>query len=128
MRTWSRWTKPAAGISPRKKRSSSGQSALIASLAQLMRVFGREVESVDSLQCLDFAQRRRGERRLALECMQHDAFEQITERHVEFGGECLQNLEQAILEAYAGLGTGNGVHGTMVHCYHGTKQAGPGPA
>src|SRR6516225_5393139 len=112
MRTCSRCGKPAAAISPRTKRSSSGQSAGIAVLPQLVRIPGAELEPVDRLERLHLAQRRGRERRLALEGVQHDALEQVAERHVELGGERLQHLEQAALEAHAGLGTGYGLHGT----------------
>src|ERR1700756_4723775 len=109
MRTCSRCAKPAAAISPRTKRSRSGQSLVIAVLAQPVGVLRREVESVDGLQRFDLAQRRGGERRLALERVRHDALEQVAEGHVELGGEPLQDLEQAALETHAGLGTGDGL-------------------
>src|SRR5215471_8492324 len=112
MRTCSRCAKPAAAISPRTKRSSSGQSAAIAVLTQPMRVCGCEIELIDPLERLDLAQGRGRERRLALEGVQHDALEQIAEGQIELGGERLQDLEQAALEAHAGLGAGDGLHGS----------------
>src|SRR5215472_18615255 len=113
MRTCSRCANPAAAISPRTKRSSSGQSAPIAILAQLMRVRGAELETVDRPQRLDLGERRRREGCLALEGVQHDPLEQIAERQVELGGEGLQHLEQAALEAHAGLCAGDGLHGDL---------------
>src|SRR5882757_459026 len=98
MRTCSRCGNADASISPRTKRSSSGQSGCIRGLAQLVRVPRGELETVDRLQ------------RLALEGVQHDALEQIAERQVELGGERLEHLEQAALEAHSGLGTGDFFH------------------
>src|SRR5438045_2990887 len=56
-------------------------------------------------------------RRLALEGVQDDAPEQIAEREVERGRERRQHLEQPALEAHAGLGAGDLLHGTMVPSY-----------
>src|ERR1700751_1804519 len=112
MRTCSRCARPVAAISPRTKRSSSGQSAAIAVLPQPMRVCGREIEPIDRLERLDLAQGSGRERRLALEGVQHDALEQITEGQIELGRERLEDLEQAALEAHARLGAGEGLHGT----------------
>src|SRR6516225_8633083 len=120
MRTCSPCGKLAAAISPRTKRSRSGQSVGIAVLAQPVGILGAEVEPVDRLQRLHLAERRGRERRLALEGMEHDALEQVAERHIELGSERLQHLEQPALEAHAGLRTGNGLHdtdGTLVPSY-----------
>src|SRR5215470_18096623 len=125
MRTCSRCGKLAAAISPRTKRSRSGQSVGIAVLPQLVGIPGAEVESVNRLQRLHLAERRGREGRLALEGVQHDALQQITEGHVELGGECLQHLEQPALEAHAGLGAGYGSHGpygTLVPRYQATAE------
>src|SRR6516165_8760183 len=111
MRTCSRCGKFAAAISPRTKRSRSGQSVTIPVLAQLVGIPGGEVEPVHRLQGLHLAERRGRERRLTLEGVQHDALEQVAEGHIELGGECLQHLEQSALETHAGLGTGDGRHG-----------------
>src|SRR5262245_37078968 len=125
MRTCSRCGKLAAAISPRTKRSRSGQSAAIAVLPQPVGVLGAEVEPVNRFQRLHLAQRSGRERRLALEGVQHDALEQIAEGHVELGGECLQHLEQPALEAHAGLGAGYGLHGlygTLVPRYQASAE------
>src|SRR5215472_13712085 len=124
MRTCSRCGKLAAAISPRTKRSRSGQSAGIALLPQLVGVLGTEVEPVNRLQGLHLAERSGREGRLALEGVQHDALEQITEGDIELGGECLEHLEQSALEAHAGLGAGYGLHGpyvTLVPRYQSTR-------
>src|SRR5882762_3833200 len=112
MRTCSRCGNAAASISPRTKRSSSGQSGCIRGLAQLVRVPRGEVETVDRLQRLHLLEGRGGEGRPALEGVQHDALEQIPERQVELGGERLEHLEQTALEAHSGLGTGDVFHGS----------------
>src|SRR5437016_11083015 len=118
MRTCSRCGKFPASDSPRWKRSSSAASTLIfARLTQLVRVLRGQVEPVHRTQCPDLAQSGRRERRLALESVQHDALEQIAEREVELGRERLQHLEQPALEAHAGLGAGDLLHGTMVPSY-----------
>src|SRR5215469_14201719 len=117
MRTCSRCGKHAASISPRMKRPSSSASALVITrLAQLVRVFRGEVEPVDGPQRLHLAERRRRERRLAFEGVQHDAFEQVAERQVELGGERLQHFEQTAFQPHARLGTGD-----RFHWYHVTK-------
>src|SRR6516162_1285708 len=123
MRTCSRCAKPPGDSSPRTKRSSSGQSVAITHLLQPVGVLRREVESVDCLQCLDLAQRRGGEGWLVLERVQHDALEQITQRHIQLGSEPLQHLEHAALETHSGLGAGDGFHvqyGNLVPKYQST--------
>src|SRR6516165_2269751 len=122
MRTCSPCGKLAAAISPRTKRSRSGQSVGIAVLAQPVGILGAEGGPVDRLQRLHLAERRGRERRLALEGMQHNALEQVAEGHIELGGERLQHLEQTALEAHPGLDTGYGLHGLMVTLYQCTSQ------
>src|SRR5215469_1023123 len=121
MCTCSRCGKSAGLISPCTKRSRSGHSGSIAAgLTQLVRVARREVEAVDGLERLHFLQRPGREGRLAIEGVQHDALEEISEGHVELGGERLEDLEQPGLDAHAGLGTGDlshGIHGNMVPSY-----------
>src|SRR5260370_30060706 len=125
MRTCSRCGNADASISPRTKRSSSGQSGCIrAGLAQLVRVPGGEVEPVDRLQRLHLLERRGGEGRLGLEGVQNDALEQIAERQVELGGERLEHLEPAALEAPSGLGAGDFLHEAMVPSYQVTIKPG----
>src|ERR1700732_1984253 len=78
MRTCARCGNAAASISPRTKRSRSGQSAsMLARLAQLVRVLRGELEAVDRLQRPDLLESGRRERRLAFEGMQDDALQQI---------------------------------------------------
>src|SRR5437016_6758991 len=104
MRTCSRCANAPGSISPRTKRSSSGQSGCIrAGLAQPVRVPGGELQAVDRLQRLHLPECRAREGRLALEGVQDDALEQITERQVELGRERLEHLQQAALEAHSGL-------------------------
>src|SRR5438876_8412253 len=117
MRTCSRCGKLPASDSPRTKRSRSPSALILVRLAQLVRVAGGEIEPVDRSQRADLLQRGLRERRLALEGVQDDALEQIAEREVELGRERLQHLEQPALEAHAGLGAGDLLHGTMVPSY-----------
>src|SRR5215469_9487947 len=79
MRTCSRCGKLAAAISPRTKRSRSGQSGGIALFPQLVGITGAEVEPVDRLQRLHLAQCRCRQGCRALEGMEHDALEQVAE-------------------------------------------------
>jgi len=66
-------------------------------------VLGGEVEAVDLAQPADALQRGGAERRLALECVEDDAFDDVAEGHVQGRGEALQHLEDALLDADAGL-------------------------
>src|SRR6202034_423804 len=123
MRTCSRYGKTAGSISPRTNRTSSGQSSVIvARLAQPVGVFRGQAEPIHALQSPDLFQGGRRERRLTLERVQHHTLEKIAERDVEVGGKRLQYLQQAGLEAYAGLGADDGLHPLMVPKYQGTTQ------
>src|SRR5438105_8951476 len=130
MRTCSRCANAPGSISPRTKRSSSGQSGCIrAGLAQPVRVPGGELQAVDRLQRLHLPECRAREGRLALEGVQDDALEQITERQVELGRERLEHLQQAALEAHSGLGAGDLFHdpGTKLPRYHQAGREGGPP-
>src|SRR5947207_13339830 len=131
MRTCSRCANAPGSISPRTKRSSSGQSGCIrAGLAQLVRVPGGELQAVDRLQRLHLPECRARERRLALEGVQDDALEQIAERQVQLGRERLEHLQQAALEAHSGLGAGDLFHeanGTKLPMYHQARGGGGPP-
>src|SRR5712664_2331046 len=62
-----------------------------------------QVELVNRLELGDLAHGRRRKRRLAFESMQDDAFQQVPERHILVGGECLQYLQDTALNAHTGL-------------------------
>src|SRR5437868_13486255 len=62
-----------------------------------------EVEAVDLLQLRDALEGRALEGRLALEGVQHDALEQVAQRHVVVFGEALEDLEEPLLDLHAGL-------------------------
>src|SRR5215831_1568229 len=111
-RTWSAWWNFSSGSvadsnaarnSPSPSRSTTSPrpsaSALIVGLAQPVARGGVQVEAVDTLQVRDLAQGLRGERDLPVEGVQHDALQQIPERHVLQLGEGLEDLEQALLHA-----------------------------
>src|SRR6266853_6399658 len=123
--TWTRWPprmRPRGAPSASRCCCTEGRKSgcIRAGLAQLVRVPGGEVETVDRLQRLHLPEGRGREGRLALEGVQHDALEQIAERQVELGGERLEHLQQPALEAHAGLGTGDFFHEVMVPSYQGT--------
>ena len=62
-----------------------------------------EREPIHVLEPRDLRQRLRPERRLPLECVQHDALEEIAEGEVEILRESLQDLERALLDPQPGL-------------------------
>ena len=68
-----------------------------------MDVSGVEIAVVDLLQLGDALERRLAEGRLAVEGVQHDALDEIAERDLVVLGERLHDLEQALLQANAGL-------------------------
>src|ERR1700732_2813502 len=123
MRTCSRCGKAAASISPRRKRCRSGPSGFIfAALTQLVRVLRAQIQPVDRAQRFDLAQCRGRERRLALEGVQDDALEQVTEGEIELGRERLEDLEEAALEPDPGLGTGHLLHVPILPWYQVTSK------
>src|SRR5690242_7984515 len=68
-----------------------------------MAVRRGQIEAVDALQVCDLLQRRGLERRLVLQRVQRDAFQQVAERQVQVLRQALQHLEQPFLQAHAGL-------------------------
>src|SRR5262245_47839175 len=72
-------------------------------LDQQVTVGGGEIELVHPTQRRDLLERVGPERRLALECVQDDALEQVAEREVVGGGHRLEDLEHALLHPHAGL-------------------------
>src|SRR5689334_10818954 len=69
-----------------------------AALRQPMAGLRVEVEPVNLLQLRDFPESRGAERRLPLERVEQDSFEQIAERQVQEIGEGLRHLEDLLLE------------------------------
>ena len=59
-----------------------------------MTVGRGQITAVDSLQLLDDLARLGRERRLALEGMQDDTFEEVAEAHFGVLGEALEHFEQ----------------------------------
>src|SRR5215831_6477889 len=82
---------------------------------KLVRVRSIEIESVDLLDFGNPTHRFSPERGLSLECVEHDALQQIAEGEIVVLGERLQHFDQALLHADAGLDSLNCYHGTMVH-------------
>jgi Raf kinase inhibitor-like YbhB/YbcL family protein len=62
-----------------------------------------EVEAVELLQFLDALARGFLERRLAVECVQHDAFEQVAEGQIVKFRQSLEDSEEPLLDAHSGL-------------------------
>ena len=84
-----------------------------------MRVGSVEVEGIDLLQLGDLADRIAAEGRLPLKGMKNDPLEQVAESHIVNLGQSLENLEDALLQADAGLDALDVIrHGSL---YHGTN-------
>ena len=49
--------------------------------------------------------------------MQNDAFDEIAERHVELGGEPLEDFQQTAFDSNAGLSAADSFHGRLLPCY-----------
>ena len=62
-----------------------------------------EVEVIDLLELSDLLQAGVAERSLPFEHVQHDSLEQVAEAHVVVLGQAFQDLEDALLDAHAGL-------------------------
>src|SRR5580692_1012784 len=86
---------------PWSRRGTSAGGAFL--LPETMAVGSDEVESVDAAQLRYFHEGQALEGRFVLQGMQGDPFEQVAEGEVEVFGQSFQHLEQALLEAYAGL-------------------------
>lgn len=84
-----------------------------------MAIGGRQLEPVDPLQVLNGLQLFLVEgRRLALEGVEADALQEVTEGDVQELREALQDLHDALLHAHPGLDAFDG--GSLGHGYHGT--------
>src|SRR5271157_3632908 len=112
--------------SPSLPMISSDESSF-AALPQLVAVRGLERQPVNAAQFLDFFQGLGGEGRLTFEGMQHDALQQVAERHVLQFGQSFEDLQQSLFHADASLDSfdDNGVfelffHSTNVPIYQGT--------
>src|ERR1051326_3138941 len=83
---------------------------------ELVTIGRGEVEAVDFLEVADTLERLRAEGRLPLESVQNDSLQEIAEAHVVVFGERLEDFQDALLDADAGLGTFD----YRVHAYHAT--------
>src|SRR5208282_1417476 len=72
-------------------------------LGQAVAGAGIEIEGVELLQVMNAFERFWLERSLAVEGVQHDAFEQVAQGHVVVLGESLKNFEEAFLHPDASL-------------------------
>src|ERR1700683_2846554 len=82
-------------------------------LRQLVRVGGGQGEAVDRLELVDLGEDGRPEGCLALEGVQDDALNEVTEGQVEVLGQALEDFQRVALDAKAGLHS--------LNCYHGNK-------
>ena len=78
---------------------------------------GVEVETVELLQFLNAFERGLAEGSLAVEGVQHDALQEITERQIVILGKGLQDFEQAPFHADAGLDPLHEILGFGGHWY-----------
>src|ERR1035437_4051338 len=76
-----------------------------------------KVQFVKLFQLANAFQRRRAERRLTVKGVQHDALEQVSQRHVVILGKRLQNLEDSLFDAHPGLHAFNQKLGIVRHAY-----------
>src|SRR5262249_31324316 len=91
---------------------------------ELVRMRCIQIESVDLLDLSDPTHRFSPERWLSLECVKHDALQQIAEREVVVLGECLQHFDETLLHSDASLGAFDRYHGTMVQTNIVRRQSG----
>src|SRR5262249_19009132 len=109
--------------------SSSFTTASSFALHQLVAVARRQVKTIETLELLDALERRRAERRLAFEGMQHDAFDEIAETDLVILRDRLQHLQDALFDAHAGLRAldgampADGHGGSAWHCGSGSLRA-----
>ena len=82
---------------------------------ELVAVYRGQLEAIHLFQLLDRGDRRRVERQLLVEDMQHDPFDQISQGQVKVLGQTFEHLEQAALHAHARLHPLYRYHGNMVH-------------
>jgi hypothetical protein len=66
-----------------------------------------QIQVVDGLEFADFSPSFPAERHLAIKRVQHDSFEQVSERHVLVFRERLAHLQHAALHAHASLNASN---------------------
>ena len=78
---------------------------------------GIEIEIVKTLQLLNTLERGWAERRLPVESVKNDAFQEVAQRHVVILGESLQDFEQAFLHPDAGLNALDKQFGVFRHVY-----------
>jgi len=93
-------------------------------LGELVAIAGSQVQVINILELADSFEAFRSKRALALESVQHDAFNQIAERDVMILSHGLHDFEYPLLDANAGLHTRNRVRGfffILVHIYQCTK-------
>src|ERR1043165_6000547 len=88
---------PGSPLLPRRPAPRGG------GIAQSVAGTCTKVEAIDALQLRDLLQRGRLERALPLEGVQHDAFDQVAERHIVELSQSLQHLEDPLLKADACL-------------------------
>src|ERR1043166_8192342 len=89
-------------------------------LHQLVTGAGIEVEMINRFQLLDALQILGAERAFAVECMQHDAFDQVPESNIVILRQGLHDLQNAFLDPHAGLHSCDDVRraaGILAHMY-----------
>src|SRR5262249_27679019 len=95
-------------------------------LLQLVRVGRGQGEAVDRLELVDLGEDGRPEGHLALEGVQDDAFDEVTEGQVEVFGQALEDFQRVALDAKAGLHSLNCYHGNKITSVTALGQAGRG--
>ena len=85
-----------------------------------------EIEGVEFFQVANTPERWGAERNFAIEGVEHDAFEQVSQGYIVIFGQGLQDFEEAFLHADPGLDALNenfwlSYHGTNVPWYIGLK-------
>src|SRR6266852_5707557 len=84
---------------------------------------GVKIQAVKLLQLFNTVERGGSERALAIEGVEHNSFQQITQGQVVILGEGFEHFQQALFDADAGLNALDGVGLVFGHVpmYHGTK-------
>src|SRR5580704_1255556 len=72
-------------------------------LSQAVTGAADEIEGVELFQIANTRERFGAKRRLAIEGVEHDPFQQVAQRHIVIFGEGLENFEEALLHANTGL-------------------------
>src|SRR5215469_4749318 len=78
---------------------------------------GIEVQFVKFLQLANAFERRRAEWSFSVESMQHNAFQNVSQRHVVVLSESLKDFQDAFLDAHASLYPLNFQPGIVCHVY-----------